>query len=115
MPTWQMVSTPVSTAQSRKKGLKKPTFMTSAATAADPHQSVQECAFIIVRTEGWLTGAKDVLEKVIDANMADGVNPGSYSTAQSRKKGLKKPTFMTSAATAADPHQSVQECVLVNR
>jgi hypothetical protein len=31
-----------------------------------------------VRTEGWLTGAKDVLEKVIDANMADGVNPGSY-------------------------------------
>ncbi|KAJ5372920.1 hypothetical protein N7517_004926 [Penicillium concentricum] len=35
-------------------------------------------AFIIVRTEGWLTGAKDVLEKVIDANMADGVNPGSY-------------------------------------
>ncbi|KAJ5171134.1 uncharacterized protein N7500_003917 [Penicillium coprophilum] len=35
-------------------------------------------AFIMVRTEGWLTGAKDVLEKVIDANMADGVNPGSY-------------------------------------
>ncbi|CAG8056551.1 unnamed protein product [Penicillium salamii] len=35
-------------------------------------------AFIIVRTEGWLTGAKDVLEKVIDSNMADGVNPGSY-------------------------------------
>lgn len=25
-----------------------------------------------------MTGAKDVLEKVIDANMADGVNPGSY-------------------------------------
>lgn len=35
-------------------------------------------AFIIVRSEGWLTGAKDVLEKVIDPNMADGVNPGSY-------------------------------------
>ncbi|KAK9853692.1 hypothetical protein MYU51_005069 [Penicillium brevicompactum] len=35
-------------------------------------------AFIIVRSEGWLTGAKDVLEKVIDSNMADGVNPGSY-------------------------------------
>ncbi|KAJ5092494.1 hypothetical protein NUU61_007364 [Penicillium alfredii] len=35
-------------------------------------------AFIIVRTEGWLTGAKDILEKVNDANMADSVNPGSY-------------------------------------
>ncbi|KAJ5612241.1 hypothetical protein N7510_005435 [Penicillium lagena] len=35
-------------------------------------------AFIIVRTEGWLTGAKDVLEKVNDPGMADGVNPSTY-------------------------------------
>ncbi|KAJ5698985.1 hypothetical protein N7462_000990 [Penicillium macrosclerotiorum] len=35
-------------------------------------------AFIIVKAEGWLTGAKDVLEKVNDSAMADGVNPSSY-------------------------------------
>ncbi|OQD75620.1 hypothetical protein PENDEC_c006G03331 [Penicillium decumbens] len=35
-------------------------------------------AFIIVKTEGWLTGAKDVLEKVNDPSVADGINPSSY-------------------------------------
>ena len=35
-------------------------------------------AFIIVRTDGWLTGAKDVLEKVNDSAMADSVNPSTY-------------------------------------
>ncbi|KAJ5110047.1 hypothetical protein N7532_002692 [Penicillium argentinense] len=41
-------------------------------TADDPP------AFIIVKAEGWLTGAKDVLEKVNDSSMADGINPSSY-------------------------------------
>ncbi|KAJ5764599.1 hypothetical protein N7533_003280 [Penicillium manginii] len=35
-------------------------------------------AFIIIKADGWLTGAKDVLEKVNDSAMADGINPGSY-------------------------------------
>lgn len=35
-------------------------------------------AYVIVRAEGWLTGAKDVLEKVNDPAMADGINPSSY-------------------------------------
>lgn len=35
-------------------------------------------AWIVVKTDGWLTGAKDVLEKVNDANLADGVNPSTY-------------------------------------
>ncbi|KAJ5439066.1 uncharacterized protein N7458_010064 [Penicillium daleae] len=35
-------------------------------------------AYVIVRAEGWLTGAKDVLEKVNDTAMADGINPSSY-------------------------------------
>ncbi|KAK2804929.1 hypothetical protein FQN50_006439 [Emmonsiellopsis sp. PD_5] len=35
-------------------------------------------AFIVVKTTGWLTGAKDVLEKVADPNMADSVNPNTY-------------------------------------
>ncbi|KAJ5560277.1 hypothetical protein N7513_002676 [Penicillium frequentans] len=35
-------------------------------------------AFIMVKAEGWLTGAKDILEKVNDQGQADGINPGSY-------------------------------------
>lgn len=35
-------------------------------------------AYVIVRADGWLTGAKDVLEKVNDPTMADGINPSSY-------------------------------------
>ncbi|KAJ6088568.1 hypothetical protein N7486_009829 [Penicillium sp. IBT 16267x] len=41
-------------------------------TAEDPP------AFIMVKAEGWLTGAKDILEKVNDQGQADGINPGSY-------------------------------------
>ncbi|KAL2830292.1 hypothetical protein BDW59DRAFT_141368 [Aspergillus cavernicola] len=35
-------------------------------------------AFIVVKTSGWLTGARDVLDKLGDASMADGINPNSY-------------------------------------
>lgn len=35
-------------------------------------------AFIVVKCEGWLTGPKDVLEKVHDPSAADGINPSSY-------------------------------------
>ena len=35
-------------------------------------------AFIVVKTSGWLTGSKDVLEKLSDPSVADTVNPGSY-------------------------------------
>ena len=35
-------------------------------------------AYIIVKTNGWLTGSKDVLDKVNDPNMADAVNPNTY-------------------------------------
>ncbi|KAL3449350.1 hypothetical protein BJX65DRAFT_273371 [Aspergillus insuetus] len=41
-------------------------------TADDPP------AFIVVKTNGWLTGAKDVLDKLGDPTMADGINPNSY-------------------------------------
>lgn len=35
-------------------------------------------AYIIVKTSGWVTGAKDVLDKVNDPNMADAINPNTY-------------------------------------
>ncbi|KAI5305036.1 hypothetical protein KEM56_005462 [Ascosphaera pollenicola] len=35
-------------------------------------------AFIIVRLKGWLTGAKETLEKVQDPSVADTVNPSTY-------------------------------------
>ena len=35
-------------------------------------------AYIIVKTSGWLTGAKDVLDKVNDPNAADAINPNTY-------------------------------------
>ncbi|KAK2747241.1 hypothetical protein FQN55_005236 [Onygenales sp. PD_40] len=38
----------------------------------------EPAAFIVVKTTGWLTGARDVLEKVADPNMADSVNPNTY-------------------------------------
>ncbi|PGH10796.1 hypothetical protein AJ79_05269 [Helicocarpus griseus UAMH5409] len=41
-------------------------------TADDPP------AFIVAKTTGWMTGAKDVLEKVGDPNTADSVNPNTY-------------------------------------
>lgn len=41
-------------------------------TADDPP------AFIAVKTNGWLTGARDVVEKLGDPAMADGINPTSY-------------------------------------
>lgn len=41
-------------------------------TADDPP------AYIVVKADGWLTGAKDVLDKVNDANTADTMSPNSY-------------------------------------
>lgn len=41
-------------------------------TADDPP------AFIVAKTQGWLTGAKDVLDKVNDQTSADTVNPNTY-------------------------------------
>lgn len=35
-------------------------------------------AFITVKANGWLTGAKEVMEKLADPNMADSVNPNTY-------------------------------------
>ncbi|KAL9108043.1 MAG: hypothetical protein Q9227_007149 [Pyrenula ochraceoflavens] len=35
-------------------------------------------AYIAVKTSGWRTGSRDVLEKLADAVQADGVNPNSY-------------------------------------
>ena len=35
-------------------------------------------AFIVVKTNGWLTGSKEVLEKLSDPSVADNVNPASY-------------------------------------
>lgn len=41
-------------------------------TADDPP------AYIIVKTNGWLTGSKDVLDKVKDPNIKDAVNPNAH-------------------------------------
>jgi hypothetical protein len=41
-------------------------------TAEDPP------AYIAVKTTGWLTGAKEVLEKVADPSVADTINPNTY-------------------------------------
>lgn len=35
-------------------------------------------AYIVVKSNGWLTGAKDVLEKLNDPNIADTINPSTY-------------------------------------
>lgn len=47
-----MTASRVSLKQSQKEILKEPTFMTSAATAADPHQGVQECVSLIAGLHG---------------------------------------------------------------
>ena len=41
-------------------------------TADDPP------AFIAAKTTGWLTGAKEVLEKLSDPQHADSINPNTY-------------------------------------
>ncbi|EEH22091.2 hypothetical protein PABG_04302 [Paracoccidioides brasiliensis Pb03] len=38
----------------------------------------EQPAFIVAKTTGWMTGAKDVLEKLSDPSMADSVNPNTY-------------------------------------
>ncbi|OAX80784.1 hypothetical protein ACJ72_04879 [Emergomyces africanus] len=38
----------------------------------------EQPAFIVAKTTGWMTGAKDVLEKLADPSMADSVNPTTY-------------------------------------
>ncbi|KAJ5100625.1 hypothetical protein N7456_006677 [Penicillium angulare] len=55
-------------------------------------------AFIVVKAEGWLTGAKDVLEKVNDQTTADGVNPSSYKYRLnlSMETGDERFTFLNS-------------------
>ena len=35
-------------------------------------------AYIAVKTSGWLTGPKEVLEKVADPTTADSINPNNY-------------------------------------
>lgn len=35
-------------------------------------------AYITVKTSGWRTGSRDVLEKLADPTQADAVNPTSY-------------------------------------
>lgn len=35
-------------------------------------------AYILVKTTGWLTGSKDVLEKINDPSVSDTVNPTTY-------------------------------------
>lgn len=35
-------------------------------------------AFISVKSSGWLTGSKEILEKVVDPSTADQVNPTTY-------------------------------------
>lgn len=61
-------------------------------TAEDPP------AFIMVKAEGWLTGAKDILEKVNDQGQADGINPGSYKYRinLSMETGDERFTFLNS-------------------
>ncbi|OKL62518.1 hypothetical protein UA08_02926 [Talaromyces atroroseus] len=38
----------------------------------------EPAAYIIVKANGWLTGAKDVLEKLSDPSHADTINPNTY-------------------------------------
>lgn len=40
--------------------------------------SDEPAAYIIVKANGWLTGAKDVLEKLSDPVHADTINPNTY-------------------------------------
>lgn len=35
-------------------------------------------AFITAKTSGWMTGSKDILEKLQDPAQADGANPSTY-------------------------------------
>ena len=63
------------------KVLKQPTFLTPTATAADPHQSVQECVSLIARLHGQIdpvliaagidpirhVGIDDLLENILGA------------------------------------------------
>lgn len=56
--------------------------MKELATSIKAHYLLQTAddqpAYIAVKTTGWLTGPKEVLEKVSDPTTADGINPNSY-------------------------------------
>ncbi|KAL1992815.1 hypothetical protein VTN49DRAFT_3571 [Thermomyces lanuginosus] len=38
----------------------------------------EQPAYIVVKTQGWLTGSKDVLDKLNDPNVVDTINPSTY-------------------------------------
>lgn len=73
--------------------------------------SDEPVAFIVIRTEGWLTGAKDVLEKVNDPTMADGINPGSYKyrVSLSMETGDERYTFLNTLMWIASGCRRGQE------
>ncbi|BCR89683.1 DUF3237 domain-containing protein [Aspergillus chevalieri] len=83
-------------------------------TADDPP------AYIIVKTNGWLTGSKDVLDKVNDPNMADAVNPNNYKyrvnlsmeTGDDRYAFLN--TLMWIGSGCRRGHEVIMDCFRVN-
>ncbi|KAL3473511.1 hypothetical protein BJX99DRAFT_197791 [Aspergillus californicus] len=76
-------------------------------TADDP------TAFIVVKTSGWLTGARDVIDKLGDASMADGVNPNSYKLRVnlSMETGDERYTFLNSLMWVASGCRRGQEII----
>ncbi|KAL4740006.1 hypothetical protein BDV11DRAFT_204616 [Aspergillus similis] len=77
-------------------------------TADDPP------AFIVVKTNGWLTGAKDVLDKLNDPQLADGINANSYKyrVNLSMETGDDRYTFLNNLMWVASGCRRGQETQL---
>ncbi|CEL01861.1 hypothetical protein ASPCAL01437 [Aspergillus calidoustus] len=71
-------------------------------------------AFIVVKTNGWLTGAKDVLDKLGDPTMADGINPNSYKyrVNLSMETGDDRYTFLNTLMWISSGCRRGQEIIL---
>ncbi|KAL4904591.1 hypothetical protein BDW74DRAFT_154199 [Aspergillus multicolor] len=77
-------------------------------TADDPP------AFIVVKTNGWLTGAKDVLDKLNNPQLADGINANSYKyrVNLSMETGDDRYTFLNTLMWVASGCRRGQEIIL---
>ncbi|KAL1983938.1 hypothetical protein VTN96DRAFT_9712 [Rasamsonia emersonii] len=70
--------------------------------------------YIAVKAHGWLTGAKDVLEKVNDPNVADTINPSTYKYRinMSMETGDERYSFVNSVMWVGSCCRRAQEIIL---
>ncbi|KAL1970212.1 hypothetical protein VTN77DRAFT_5372 [Rasamsonia byssochlamydoides] len=71
-------------------------------------------AYIVVKSSGWLTGAKDVLEKLNDPTIADTINPTTYKyrITMSMETGDERYSFVNTVMWVGSCCRRGQEVIL---